>query len=128
VHDAGLQRDGREHRLQRFAHALQAIGDGNQDVLRATGFQVVEDFHPEFGALCVFDPQPQNVTAAVRQDAQGQVHRLVAHHGVLADLHPQGVKEHHRVQPLERSRLPAPTSAMTASVTLLMNWADTSTP
>ena len=68
--------------------------------------QVVEDLHPELRALGVLDPQAQDVLAAVGQDAQRQVDRLVAHHGVLADLHPQGVEEHHRVHRLQRPRLP----------------------
>ena len=106
VHDAGLQRGGREHRRQRLGHALQAIGDGDQDVVHAAGLQVVEHLHPELGALGVLDPQPQDVARAVGQHAQRQVDRLVAHHRVLADLHAQRVEEDHRVHRLQRPGLP----------------------
>ena len=106
VHDAGLQRGRRKHRRQRLGHALQAIGDGDQDVGHAPGLQIVEDLHPELGAFGAFDPQPENVARAVRQDAQGQIDGLVAHHGVLANLDPQGVEEDHRIHRFERPPLP----------------------
>ena len=46
----------------------------------------------------------------------------------VADLHAQGIEEHDRIHQLERSRLPAVTSAPTASVTLLIKSGETSTP
>ena len=42
VHDAGLQRRGREHRRQRLGDALEAVGDGDQDVGHAACLEVVE--------------------------------------------------------------------------------------
>jgi hypothetical protein len=87
VHDAGLQRGGREHRAQRLADALEPVGDADQDVGHTACLQVVEDLHPELRTLGVLDPQAQDVARAVGQHAQRQVDRLVAHDGVLADLH-----------------------------------------
>ena len=58
------------HRRQRLGHALQAIGDRDQDVAHAAGLQVVEHLHPELGALGVLDPQAQDVARAVGQHAQ----------------------------------------------------------
>src|SRR3954453_7134466 len=52
-----------------------------------------------------FDPQTQHLLAAVRRDAECQVDRLVAHHPLVAHLDPDGVKEHHRIQRFQRTRL-----------------------
>ena len=52
-----------KHRGQRLAHALQAIGDRNQDVLAAARLQVAEDLHPELGPFGLLNPQPQDVAA-----------------------------------------------------------------
>jgi hypothetical protein len=84
VHDAGLQRRGREDRAQRLADTLQAVGDRDQDVGHAAGLQVVEHLEPELGAFGVLDPQAQDVARAVGQHPQSQVDGLVAHHRVLA--------------------------------------------
>ena len=70
MHDAGLQRGRREHRGQGLGHALQAVGDGDQDVSDAAGLEIVEDLHPELGALGVLDPQPEDVPRTVRQHAR----------------------------------------------------------
>ncbi|MCY1529164.1 hypothetical protein D9M68_642970 [compost metagenome] len=106
MHDARLQRGGRIHRRQRFGHAPQAVGDGNEDVIDPAGLQVVEHLHPELGTLGALDPQAQDVARAVGQHAQGQVDGLVAHHRILLDLHTQGIEEDHRVHRLQRARLP----------------------
>lgn len=66
--DAGLQGGRRKHGYQCLGHALQAVGDGDQDVGHATGLQVVEDLHPGLGALGALDPQSQDVAGAVGQD------------------------------------------------------------
>ncbi|CAM3332824.1 hypothetical protein KOXY103107_17460 [Komagataeibacter xylinus] len=34
------------------------------------------------------------------------MHRLVAHHAFVTDLHPQGIEEHHRIDHLQRPVLP----------------------
>jgi hypothetical protein len=61
VHDAGLQRSGREHRRQRLGNALEAVGDGDYDVGHAACLEVVEHLHPEVGSLVVLDlNRPRN--------------------------------------------------------------------
>ena len=50
-----------KHRRQRLAHAFQAIGDRDEDVLAAARLQVAEDLHPELGAFGLLDPQPEDV-------------------------------------------------------------------
>ena len=106
VHDAGLQRRGRKHRLQRLGNPLEAIGHGNQDIGHAPVAQIVENLHPETCTFGVLDPKTQHVAAAIGQDAQRQVHCLVAHHAAFPDLDPQRIEEHHRVHGLQRPGLP----------------------
>ena len=43
VHDAGLQRGGREYGAQSFRHPFESIGDSDQDVVHAPGLQVVDE-------------------------------------------------------------------------------------
>ena len=56
-----------------------------------------------FGLL---DPQPQDLLGAVGPNAERDMDRLVADQGLVADLHPQRVKEDQRVDRLERAGLP----------------------
>src|SRR3954452_9402926 len=55
--------------------------------------ELAHDAQPEFGALGLLDPQPQDLLGAVGPNPECHVDRLVADQGLLADLHPQGVKE-----------------------------------
>lgn len=101
VNDAGLQRGRRKHYRQRFGHAFEAIGHGDQDVVDTTRLEVVEDLHPEPGAFGAFDPQTQDIACAVGQNSQCKVDRLVAHDRIFANLDPQRVNEHDRVHRLK---------------------------
>ena len=104
--DARLQGRGRKCRAQGLWNTLETIGDGDQDVPDSAGLEVVEHLQPEFSSLGVLDPDPQDVARAIGQHAEGEVNRLVAHHRLLADLHPQRIEEHHRIHRLERAALP----------------------
>ena len=106
MHDAGLQRRFGIDHGERLAHALQAVGDRDQDVVAAACLQVVKDLHPELGAFGAFDPQTENVPRAVGQHAQGQIDRLAANHGIFPDLHPQRIEKDHRIHQFERPSLP----------------------
>ncbi len=64
--DAGLQRRRRIDGRQRLAHALEAIGHGDEDVLAAARLQVGEDLHPELRAFGLLDPDPEDVAACRR--------------------------------------------------------------
>ena len=105
VQDACLQRSGREQGAQGLGHALETICQGNQDVVDPPGLHVVEHLHPELGFLGAFNPQAQDVAAAVGQHAQGQLNGHVANDGVFLDLHVQRIEEHHRVHRLQRASL-----------------------
>ena len=60
-----------------------------------------EDLEPELGALAAgAGPQPQDLPPTVNGDPDGGVDGPVGDLTV-ADLHEQGVDEHHRVDPLE---------------------------
>jgi hypothetical protein len=50
LHDAGLQRRGREDRFKGFTNTLEAIGHGNKDVGHAAGLEIVEDLEPDLRA------------------------------------------------------------------------------
>ncbi len=72
--------------------------------------------------------RPSTSLVPLRRDAEGEVDRLVPHHALVADLHPQRVEDDHRVAALERPLLPlAVTSSSTSSVTVLMQSGATST-
>ena len=106
VHDACLKRGSLVRSAKGLRNSLQAIGDGDQNIFNTACLEVVEDLEPEFGALCVLDPQPQDVAAAVGQNPQRQINCLVAHNGFFSNLDSQRVKEDHRIHRFERPVLP----------------------
>jgi len=54
-----------EHRGDRLGKALEAIDDRDQDVVDATGFELIDHLEPEFGAFGLFDPEPKHALLAV---------------------------------------------------------------
>ena len=56
MHDAGLNLGLGEGRLYGLREALEAVHDGDQDVLHPAIAQVVEDLGPELGALVGLKP------------------------------------------------------------------------
>ena len=104
--DAGLNRDLRKDRLDRLREALQAIDDGDQDILGAASLQIVHDLEPELGALGRFDPEAENVLRSVRCDAEREIDGLVADQALVADLDPDGVEENQRIARFQRPVLP----------------------
>src|SRR6202034_496572 len=108
VHDAGLHHGLREHRIDRFGKALEPVDHRNEDVIDAARLEFVDDFQPEFGAFALFDPQSENVFFAVRIERERDVDRLVLDQALVANLDPQGVKTHHRIDRVERPVLPLP--------------------
>src|SRR5207342_1440324 len=93
MNDAGLTDRLRENGINGLGETLQAVDDGDQNVLDPTGLQFVHDAQPEFGAFGLFDPDAENLFGAVRQQAQRNIDRLVAHEAFVADLDPDGVEE-----------------------------------
>ena len=106
VDDAGLHDSLRKNGVNGLWKTLQAIHDGDQNVLGAAGLELVDDAQPEFGALGLFDPDAENLLSAVRQHAERDVDCLVAHKAFVADLDPNGIEEHQRVAQVERPVLP----------------------
>lgn len=68
--------------------------------LSASALRSASHSQPELGAFGLLDPDPQHVAGVVGQDAERQVHRLVADDGVFPDLDPQCVEEDHWVHRL----------------------------
>ena len=59
VDDAGLHDSLRKNGVDGLRKTLQAIYDGDQNVLGSTGLELVDDAQPEFGALGLFDPDAE---------------------------------------------------------------------
>ena len=59
MHDAGLNHGIREHSGNGIWEALEAIDDGDQDVVGSPALDLVHDPQPELGALALLDPQAQ---------------------------------------------------------------------
>src|SRR5665213_1466434 len=70
VDDARLDDRLRENGVDGFGEALQAIDDGNENVLGAAVLQLVHDAQPELGALGLLDPDAEDLLRALRQDAE----------------------------------------------------------
>ena len=126
MHHAGLERRRRIRGLERFWHALEAIGDGDEDVRTPARLEVREDLQPELRAFGLLDPNPQDVARAVRQHRQGEIHGFAAHHGLIANLHAERVEEDDGIERSSGRACHSVTSATTASVTSLIRSGETS--
>ena len=107
MHDAGLDLGLRTDGRDRLGEALQAIHHGDQHILDAAVLELGHDAKPELGAFALLDPQPQDLLGAISPDPERHVDGLVADQGLLADLHPQRVKEDQRIDRLQRAGLPS---------------------
>ncbi|MNJ04932.1 hypothetical protein D3C73_1659280 [compost metagenome] len=65
MNDACLQCRVWKYGAESFWHAFEAIGHSNQHVFDAACLEVVENLHPEFGALGGFDPNAENIACSV---------------------------------------------------------------
>ena len=106
--DAGLHHGLRIDRGARLGKALEPIDHRDQDIVEATRLQVVDDLEPEFGAFGLLDPQAQNLLLAVRIERQRDIDGLVPDHAFIANLDPQRVEKHYRIDRVERTGLPFP--------------------
>src|SRR5258708_30171437 len=75
--DAGLHDRRRKHGGDRLGKSLQAINDGNQNVLDATVLEFGHDAQPEFSAFRGFDPKAQDVLGSFRRDAKRDIDALL---------------------------------------------------
>ena len=55
---------------------IHGLAPGRRGALPCRGDITQHDFHPEFGALRLLDPNPQDVATAVGQDGEREIHRL----------------------------------------------------
>src|SRR6516162_703945 len=108
MHDAGLHYGLREHRRDRFREAFEPIDHRNENVVDAARLELVDDLEPELGAFGLLDPQPQNFLLAVGIECERHVDGLVLDQALIANLDPQGVEKHHRIDRIERPVLPLP--------------------
>ena len=68
MNDAGLDDRLREHRGDRLREALQAVDDGEQDIVDAAVFELVHDAQPKLRALVLLEPEAEHLLAAVGAD------------------------------------------------------------
>ena len=108
VHDTGLNRRIGESCVDGVREALEAINDGNQDILQAPVLQIIHDRQPEFGSLVVGNPKPRNLTFTLRGDAQSHINGLVLNLAAfrIADFDPQGIWENDGTDRLQSPVLP----------------------
>ena len=67
--------------------AAEAIDTGDEELFNAAVFQLIEHAQPEFGPFMLGDLQSQKLLdQAVEVDRQRQIHRLVGHCAVRANL------------------------------------------
>ena len=100
--DTGPHNGAREHGSDSVRKVLQAVEDGEDDIVHAAGLELVHDAPPELGGFGLFNPDTQNMLLAFAIERQGEVDGLVLDHALVADLHPQSVEENHWVDRVER--------------------------
>src|SRR3954468_14405255 len=106
MNNAGLDRRLREDSRDRLGKALQAIDHGDQHVFDAAVLEFGHDAQPELGPFGLLDPQAQDLLGAIGPNPERDMDSLVADQSLVADLHPQRVKEDQRVDRIEWAGLP----------------------
>ena len=125
--NAGLMLRLGKYGFNGLRHTLEAVCDGDQDVLYASVFQFRKYRRPESRAFVFMNPHAEHIASAVTTYAESQMNRHLLDDAVLTDIDAQSVKEHHRVDRIQRTALPLPYVVIYLSVTVLMNSALTST-
>src|SRR5262249_21933921 len=95
-------------RRDRLGKALQAVDHGDEDVVDAAPFELVDDLEPELGTFALLDPKAEDVLLAVGIEGQRHVNGFVPDQAFVPDLDPQGIEKDHRIHGIERSVLPLP--------------------
>ena len=106
--NAGLMLRLGKYGLNGLRHTLEAVCDGDQDVLYATVFQFRKYRRPESRAFVFMNPHAEHIASAVTTYAESQMNRHLLDDAVLTDIDVQSVKEHHRVDRIQRTALPLP--------------------
>src|SRR5665213_2562691 len=105
-----------------------AIDDRDQDIANAAILELIHHPEPELGALCLLDPDAEDLLGTIGQDAERDVHRLVAHEPLVADFDADRVEEDQRIAGVERRPCHSATASSTVSVTVEIRSGDTSIP
>ena len=106
--NAGLMLRLGKYGFNGLRHTLEAVCDGDQDVLYATVFQFRKYRRPESRAFVFMNPHAEHIASAVTTYAESQMNRHLLDDAVLTDIDAQSVKEHHRVDRIQRTALPLP--------------------
>ncbi|GDD75767.1 hypothetical protein HmCmsJML204_01070 [Escherichia coli] len=104
--DAELNMRLRVHAIYRFREAFQAVHAGNQDVLKATIFQLSQYTQPELCTFIFCQPHTQQLFLTVGIDAQREEHRFVNDTPAVTNLNHNTVKINNGIQCIQRSILP----------------------
>ena len=96
----------RKDRRNRLRESDQSVNERDQNILDAAALELGHHAEPEGRAFGLFDPEPQHVLPAVAIHPDRQIHGVVPHHALVANLHAHRVQNHDRIHPLERPRLP----------------------
>ncbi len=91
---------GGKHCGDRVREALEAVDDGQQDILGAAIAQLVHDAQPELGTLVLLEPQAEPFLGTIGANAERNVDRLVADDALIADLDPDRIEKHQRHSPV----------------------------
>lgn len=106
--NAGLMLRLGKYGFNGLRHTLEAVCDGDQDVLYATVFQFRKYRRPESRAFVFMNPHAEHIASAVTTYAESQMNRHLLDDAVLTDIDAQSVKEHHRADRIQRTALPLP--------------------
>lgn len=106
MHHAGLDHCPGPGGLDRLRQPAQAVAADDQDVLEAAVGQLGADPGPELGALAGLDPDAQDMPDPVHVDPDRDVRSTVGHVRSVADLDHQSIEVDHRIERLQRARLP----------------------
>lgn len=104
--DAQLDRGLRVDAVYRIRKALQAVHAGNQDVLKATIFQLRQHFQPELCAFIIGQPHTRQRFLAFGVDTQREEDSFVYDAAILADFIDNAVHVNNGIQRIQLPVLP----------------------
>ncbi len=104
--DAQLDMDLREDAVYRIREALQTVHTGNQDVLKATVFQLRQHAQPELCAFIFGQPHAQQLFPAFGVDPQRQENSFVDYATILTNFYDDTVHVNNGIQRIQLSVLP----------------------
>ena len=68
MNNASLDLGPGKGRLDGLGETLETVNDRDEDVLDAAVAQIVQHLGPELGTFIGLEPQPENVSRAIRKD------------------------------------------------------------